>query len=489
MGKLDSMIKCAQAKNLLSEKQFSEALQVVEEIDTEKVKSIIDLKTIGQVYMDTKHFQEAREVYFHIYDKVQSRSVLYHLIYLSIQCGLLEEAEDFYEEYKKLDHETVDVKILNYYITKAKGASHQEQMDAIKEILAYDYLEEWAYELAKLYHKEGMEQECVDECSKIILWFGEGVIVEKAMLLKLHYVDGLDISSPKAIEETRNLAVELRLAAEIADRQEREQYEQDMEVSDEQNIREESVDFDDVEPDYSQKQTDVFENLDDFADNFSDDVADNFGDEADNFEDEAEDAMDSEIEPIQAEEVPADTFHSMEENHQENDVATADLKEEHSPIEGVKEVDLSQTNQVAAQQLSKKQEMIQNIVEEAKKTKQMPHFVIVGSDEERIMDITKSMMRELCNQQVLSTPRIARISAQKANSINLEDKKTQLDGACLLIEGAHDLSIPSLQSLCQMMKRSMTNVVVGFVDDEPSIQILMNKNRKLKTLIRYELYV
>ncbi|MFA9463491.1 MAG: hypothetical protein ACERKN_04300 [Velocimicrobium sp.] len=406
MGKLDSMIKCAQARNLLEEKQYQKAVQIIEKIDIEKIKSIMDLKTIGQVYIESKRFLDAREVYVVIYNKVQSRSVLYHLIYLSIQCGLIKEAETFFETYKKLDSDSVDVHILRFYLQKAKGTSRLDLISYIKKILTYDYLEEWAYELAKLYHKEEMGEACVEECSKIILWFGEGIIVEKAMLLKLYYVDGVDISSPKAIEETRNIAADLRIAADIVDRQDQERQDRDRVAKNEEE------------------------------------------------EEEIEEIIEEGIEQ------------STEETDNQREKVTVDTVEK-----------------------SKKQQIIESIVAETLQTKEMPHFLIIGTNEDKIMEVTKSMIRELCDKKIIETPRIARILAKKVNMINMEDKSEQLEDSCLLIEEANELSLDSLQTLCQLMKRGRTHVVVGFVDDENGMKQLLNRNRKLKTLIKYELYV
>ncbi len=435
MGKLDSMIKCAQARNLLEEKQIEKAAELIEQIDIEKVKSIMDLRTIGQIYIESKRFLDARDVYLLIFDKVQSRSALYHLIYLSIQCGLLEEAEHFYEDYKKIDRDSAECYILNFYIQKAKGANHAELIVYIKDILSYEYLEEWAYELAKLYHKEGMEEACIEECTKIILWFGEGIIVEKAMLLKLHYVEGIDISSRKAIDETRNLAAELRIAARIADRQERERYETEQE---------------DVE--------DFFEDKDLI---------------------EAAKEVQTKIE---LDEQPELKFE--EQIKEQLEVESEQPVLEQRKVEQVEVETVLQTGEK-----SKKEQMIESIVEEAIRTRQMPHFSVIGNNEEKTMEITKKLMRELCEKGVLKTPRIARIAAAKVNSINLEEKREQLEGSCLLIEGAHELSLESLQTLCQIMKRMRINVVVGFVDEEEAMNELLNRNRKLKSLIKYELYV
>lgn len=480
MGKLDSMMKCAQAKNLLNENKIKEALQVVEEIDIERIKSISDFKTVAQVYMDAHHYAEARDVYFHIYDRIQTRNVLYYMVYLSARCGMIEEAEDFFEEYKRIDDSTIDVLILEFYLERAKGAGNEQLIQIVQKILAVDYLEEWAYELAKLYHKEGMQDACVAECSKIILWFGEGVIVEKAMLLKLHYVDGMDISSPKAIEETRNLATELKIAAEIARRQEEaaqraqntydEKLEQNAQNLYDEEIEQNAQDLydEEIEQNVQNQSSEEIEAEEQELEDFAVDIEDYLFDGAQGAQEEAESSQETEIPD---EEVSEELL--VEDNLPKEYSENAELPEEHEEPATAK----------------RQEDVVAAIISEAKSLKKLPHFMIVGEDQDKAMELIKALMRGLCDQGMIDSPRIARITAEKINRINLEDKKAQLENSCLLIEQAHELSIPSLQTLCQMMKRSMNNTVVGVFDDKESMQKLLNKNRKLRTLLQYEIQV
>ena len=221
MGKYENMMKCAQIRTYANEKQYNNAHDVLKTLNVNHITAIADLNTIADVYIQLKKYSEAKDVYLKLYDKIQTRRVLYQLVYLSIKCEEMEDAEAFLEDYKKID-KTVDHIILRYYIDKAKGLDRKVLIGHLQQLKREEYIEEWAYELAKLYHKEGMERECVAECSDIILWFGEGLVVEKAMLLRHHYVDGADISSEKAIlRETKNLASELKIAAAIAERNER----------------------------------------------------------------------------------------------------------------------------------------------------------------------------------------------------------------------------------------------------------------------------
>lgn len=222
MGKYDSMMRCAKARSLIGEKKYSEALEQIKDVPLEQVKVIADLNLIADVFIKNDIFDRALEVYQYLYGRVQTRRILYQLIFLSVKCEQMDEAEEYYKQYIALPAQSSDRLILKYFLDKGRGRGRRQLIADLEELKKEDYIEEWAYELAKLYHKEGMEKECVEECGDIIMWFGEGKIVEKAMLLKLHYEDGLDISSPKAIEETRNLAADLKLAAALAARHDRE---------------------------------------------------------------------------------------------------------------------------------------------------------------------------------------------------------------------------------------------------------------------------
>lgn len=403
MGKLDGMKKCAQARILIDEKKYSEAVEIVDNIDREKIKSISDLKIIADVYMRVERFSDARDIYFLLYDRIQTRTVLYYLIYLSVKCEMLEEAEDFFEEYVKKDKNGLDSRILRYYIEKAKGCDRKELIQYLKDINTGEYVEEWAYELAKLYHKCGMEKECVEECSKIILWFKEGVIVEKAMLLKLHYVDGIDISTPKAIAETRNLAKDLRIAAAIAEQQEVLKYRKKIQEAEEY---------------YENRQLDeeVF------------------------VKEEESDIVKNTVSHVI----------SFDEDFQKN---------------------------------------LANMAEEIKNSGETPHFSLVINDESKAAMAMKRLVAVLMENGILDSMRAARISASKLNEIHIDDKQDQIEGACFLIENARQLSLDSIQGLYQVMKRQRYKVIIVLADDKDSMEALMDRNRKLRDLVKYELHI
>lgn len=401
MSKYDSMMKCAKARNLVNEKKFGEALEAIDDVPLEQVKVIADLNLIADVFIKNEKFDRALEVYQFLYGRVQTRRILYQLIYLSVKCGQIKEAEEYYKEYIALPAQSSDRLILKYFLDKGRGAERKQLIEDLKELKKEDYIEEWAYELAKLYHKEGMEEECINECSDIIMWFGEGRIVEKAMLLKLHYVDGLDISSPKAIEETRNLAADLKLAAAIADENDK-------------------------------KRADLYE-------------------------------RDEEIPEELSEEEEEEVFEPQQ---------TAAEPEPPVEVEG-----------------SDKRAKMLKLLDEVSGNGKLPHFALIGEDEEKITDFAKTISKGLAAKQVTKAAKLARINSSRLNEINLSDKLSQLKDGCLLVSDAGKLSINSLQSLNQMMRKRENGIVVILADEEDGLESVLRRNRKLQSMIEFEIRV
>lgn len=522
MSKLDSMMKCAQARSLVNEGNYEQALEIVEGIHIESVKSITDLKIMADVYMRTGQYEDAREIYFRLYDRIQTRSVLYYMIYLSVKCGLNEEAEDFYKEYQEKDKDGVDRLILNYYIEKAKGADSTKRIACLKEICEAEYIEEWAYELAKMYHKAGMEEECVEECSKIILWYGDGVIVEKAMLLKLHYVDGLDISTPKAIAETRNIAADLKMAAMIADRNEarkrkaaakRKELEERAKVRDitevrpipEPRPRAEDIVIPAPEPKAEDTVIPVPEpRVEDTAAPAPEPAVQDAGKEEQLpwLKEAAKmSAVHQEEEPVKAEPTKPNPLETKQPEAEPVEPKPARIEPTERKLEEIKlagentaEVRLPDTESGSLGNRSSRpsgntENIINEIVREAAEEKKRPHFSIVGSNPSKIKETAKMLASSMCEEGLLPSPRLARITSEKLNEIHLEDKQDTIDGSCLLIEDAHNLSLDSIRDIYQLIRRLKGRITIILADEEEPMKKLLDKNRKLSKLITYELTV
>ena len=183
MSKYEMAVRISQVQNLVEERKYRKAAAVLSTIDVRQVKSQSELQTFAEVYVKTEQFEAAKAIYLRIYKRNRNKKVLYRLIYLAIRTNHLDEAEEFYEEFQDLNHSEQESLILRYRIDKAKGVPFNRLIETLERLKEEDYVEEWAYELAKLYQRAGREEECRRECEDIKLWFGDGEIVERAQAL------------------------------------------------------------------------------------------------------------------------------------------------------------------------------------------------------------------------------------------------------------------------------------------------------------------
>lgn len=188
MRQYEFAIRIAQIHHLVEERKFKKALAVIRTLDMKQVKNISDLTIIADVFARTEQFDSARETYLKIYNKSKTRRVVYRLVTISIRTKELGDAEKYFQEFVQMHPGTRDAIILRYRIDKAAGVHIGKLIETLEELKEEEYIEEWAYELARLYYKAGRFEECRRECEDILLWFGHGEIVERAKKL-IEYVD------------------------------------------------------------------------------------------------------------------------------------------------------------------------------------------------------------------------------------------------------------------------------------------------------------
>lgn len=186
MRQYEVAIRIAQVHHLADERKYRKALAVIQTLDMRQVRNVSDLKVFAEVYTRTEQLDAAKATYLRIYKKSRTRRILYRLIYLAIRTNDLEEAEKYYTEFVRMNPSDRDALILRYRIDKAAGVQISQLIDTLKALKEEEYIEEWAYELAKLYQQAGRYEECQEECEDIKLWFGTGEIVERAKLLLDH---------------------------------------------------------------------------------------------------------------------------------------------------------------------------------------------------------------------------------------------------------------------------------------------------------------
>ncbi len=187
MDKIEYKIRAEEIKELTAQREFERAAQIADTIDWRRVKSASMLCTISDLYKINKRYEDARDVLLLAYDRRPGgRTICYSLCELSLKLGDLLKAIDYYREFVQVAPQDTGRYILQYKIYEAQDVSLEERIAVLEELKRHnDYREKWAYELAYLYHRVGLAAKCVEECDELILWFGEGKYVTRAMELKM----------------------------------------------------------------------------------------------------------------------------------------------------------------------------------------------------------------------------------------------------------------------------------------------------------------
>ncbi len=175
-------------KSLTAEGKYEEAAEIADTINWRKIKNINALVKVGEIYEKVGRYDESKDVLLTAYDKSPiGRMIIYRLAEVAIKTKSFDEAKEYYQEFVEIaPHDNLKY-VLKYEISKAQGADIGTLIGILEELKEQEYSEEWAYELAYLYHKAGMSEKCIDACDELILWFGDGPYVERALELKMLY--------------------------------------------------------------------------------------------------------------------------------------------------------------------------------------------------------------------------------------------------------------------------------------------------------------
>ena len=188
MDKYEYKLKLDQMKSAFAEGNYHMAEELADSINWKRVRNANSLIKAGEVYETAERYDDAKEMFLLAYERSPiGRMIVYRLAELAIHVGNYDEAMEYYEEFVEMAPNDSLKFVLKYKIYKAKGESLAEQIQILEDLKEQEYIEEWAYELAYLYHQAGMSEKCVEACDELILWFGDGAYVEKALELKMLY--------------------------------------------------------------------------------------------------------------------------------------------------------------------------------------------------------------------------------------------------------------------------------------------------------------
>ena len=188
MDKYEYKLKLDEIKNLMAKKQYTEAAEIADSINWRKVRNVNALMKAGDIYAQIGRYGEAKEILLMAYDRSPiGRMIIYKLAEIAIKTKEFDEAQEYYDEFVEIaPHDNLKY-ILRYEMNKAKGAGLDVLIQILEELKEQEYTEKWAFELAYLYHQAGRSEECINACDELILWFGDGPYVEKALELKMLY--------------------------------------------------------------------------------------------------------------------------------------------------------------------------------------------------------------------------------------------------------------------------------------------------------------
>lgn len=188
MDKYEYNLKLDQIKALSAEEGYMSAAEIADSINWNKIKNVNTLVKIGEIYEKAERYQDARDILLMAYDRSPiGRMIIYRLAEVAIKMGDYDAATEYYDEFVEIAPHDDMKYVLRYAIKKGQGASFDELIAILEEYKDEEYTEEWAYELAYLYHKAGKADKCIDACDELILWFGDGPYVERALELKMLY--------------------------------------------------------------------------------------------------------------------------------------------------------------------------------------------------------------------------------------------------------------------------------------------------------------
>ncbi len=188
MDKYEYKLKTEQMLELMEDGAYDKAAEIADTVDWKRVRNVTMLTNVSDIYEKNREYQKSYDVLNIAYHRAEgSRKVIYRLCTLALKTGNVDEAIDYYDDFMQIAPKDPNQHILRYQILRAQRAPVEQQIEALEEFKKAEYIEEWAYELAKLYQEAGMTAECLEECDDLILWFSEGQYVYKAMELKMQY--------------------------------------------------------------------------------------------------------------------------------------------------------------------------------------------------------------------------------------------------------------------------------------------------------------
>lgn len=442
MGKYDIEVKCAQIQKYIRGKKYDKAYEVLQTIDMTRVKSITDFKAFFEVYSNLKMYDNAKEMLIRIYQKNESKHVLYQLVCLEIKAGQLDEAEASFADYIGYCKDTDDAYILRYLIDTAKHADYNVRIHSLEQLKKSNYYEEWAYELAKMYHKAGDSQKCIKECEDIMLWFGEGIIVEKARMLYNYYTKG-DTSFLKKPEPYKENVEKVEkkegllynttdLGKQISDIR---AFEKKVELKKE--LKKDLSHTQNIQKAMEQEQLEV------------------------PVRQMPETSISEDTKTLKLESIQEAIHEILAKEEQEEDLI-------------VGEWNLTKIFEQYTRNKTIRAEL-EDCFTKIKDGKHPNVVYVTTENPNQNLDFVKRLAKGLQKAGVVKKSQVAKIKGENLNHIQLEQRVDKLRNSILLIEGVESLYVPTVKALIELMNMLKDEIVIVFEDTRDNVKIFQEE--------------
>lgn len=559
MERYRTIIRLEEIRSLLESEEYEAAKEVADSIRKEKIKDSSDLFLLSAVYRKCGDFDAAKEFLLRIYEKKASWRVLEELMEICLAQKNPEEAEEYLKYYGKISGGDPRNYIYEYRIGRQKHRPDAELLPILQTLKAEEYTEKYAYELAKLYHKLGREQECMAECADLILWFGEGTYVERAKALQAYYrgemsVDDIRMEAERRVqeaEERRAREEEERKAFEEEQRRLAQEEEMRRREEEERLAEEEEMRLREEEERLAKEEMRLREEEERLAEEElrlreeerlaeEEHLAlesiwrhmDGMGEEElpeTIYEEEIEETLEevavTEIEePMWEEDITAEQQEETEEPQEETEEPaepnsyeqmslfapaeepiTESEAEPEEPEGAMQEV--SGLGKELSARLSEKGIVFEEVLHEFGRMEQVRKqlvrmlevvvtvrkkchcLIITGEKKSGKTTLGTYLAKLLYELSYVKTPRVAKISGERLNQMNLFEKKEQLKDVCLIVEGAGMMTEETVASLLEFIQHTSVLGTVILEDNANAISRLLRNNAECNRMFNNRVHL
>ena len=467
MDKYEFNIKVEQIRKLSNQGDFETAMKIAETIDWKKVRNANLLSMVANVYEKNHEYQDAKDILLMAFERAPiGKRLLYKLTDLSLKEGNVEEANAYYREFCDLAGDDPRQHLLRYMILKAMDAPIEQQIHSLESYTEEELDEKWLYELADLYHRAGDANRCVAACDKIMLMFGLGKYVDKAMELKIQYAPlnkyQMDLVENRDKYEEKLRAVEQAFEAE-------DSVDNDEELSDQDRTVESEIMEAPEKTDVVAEEAAEIANVDEENQDVSITPDLSYGKEV-----IAAQVKQAEAEAQLAKEVSRIGTDEVEEN--ESDLGKTRV------LDSIRRMPAAEQNAVAAQETPEPEAEEELEVEELEEEPELPrmtnHLMIEARSPEKGMEIAIQTLKQIQKETGVKNP-VAKITGSKLNKRGILACADKLSGKDLMIEEAGDLTPQMIGELEMLMTSDTSGMRIILIDNPKQMEMLHAQNPSL----------